>query len=125
MFRKDKIAAFFFLSFFAYSTSGIAGWFSDDYKFTPPATAEGKTCIEKCEEKQDGCKTDTENKAEKEHQECNSKAEAEYNACLRYSCNRATCSKGFCIKQFVSTSSCSEKYRTCYQNCGGTVDIIK
>jgi len=127
MFNRKQIATLSFFGFFAYSAIAAAGWFSTDYKFTPPATAEGKACIAKCEEKQDSCKSEIEEKAEKKQEECENKNKQEYYSCLKYSSNRNECieHKNLCLHNLVSTSSCEEKYRTCYQSCGGTVDIVK
>ena len=127
MFNRKQIMALSFFSFFAYSTIGVAGWLFDDYKFTPPATTEGKACIAKCEEKQDSCSSGIKEKADKKFEDCENKNKQEYDSCLKYSSNRAACSPNekICIHDFVSTSSCEEKYRTCYQNCGGTVEILK
>jgi hypothetical protein len=127
MYQVKQIAALSVLSLFVYSTAAVAGWFFDDYKFTPPATAEGKACIEKCDEKQDSCSSQIKEKADKKFEDCENKNKQEYDSCLKYSSNRATCipNEKVCIHDFVSTSSCEEKYRTCYQNCGGTVEILK
>lgn len=126
MFYKEQIVAFSFFIFLAYSTSGVAGWFGDDYKFTPPATAEGKVCLAKCEEKQDSCSSAIKESNEKKQTDCENKAAQEKDACLKYSSDRTTCNKvSVCMPGFEGTSECEKKYRTCYQICGGTVEIIK
>jgi len=114
-----------------------------EYTYSPPTTAEGRACVARCQDTQmrcrvtqdrrrdsafEQCKVDS---AQKQSQ-CEHDSQIEYDACLRYAktdadrnaCHRQSCDQPGC---YASTNYdlCDTDYRACYQNCGGTVGVLK
>lgn len=96
----------------------------NSYRYVPPATAEGRTCIQACE---------------KAHEQCLEAVENEYETCLdlrafddrRYSDCRAGRrgiehdNGGGCAPVQScpppNTLKCTDRYNECYRACGGEV----
>ena len=111
--------------------------------FTPPETAEGKACVERCQASQTSCRRDQDRRAErdklqceteaaKREDQCQAKAPFEYAACLKFAKNdeeRKACELDDCTQSACYTSSnyglCSGDFRVCYQNCGGKITTIE
>lgn len=75
---------------------------------------------------------DTETNAK--YNQCQQESQQDYNSCLKYASNRATCRQKICFKescykpscyQSADYSYCDGEFRSCYQNCGGTVGVMK
>jgi hypothetical protein len=114
-----------------------------EYVYTPPATPEGKACVERCQASQASCRRDQDARAERIRLQCQAEADRreaacriqapiEYAACLKFAKNdeeRAACQLQDCAQaacQAVSSYAlCDNDFRFCYQNCGGTIDLIE
>lgn len=93
------------------------------------ATAK-QSCIQRSQQDYDLCTYNAEN----EHTACTAKAEGEYVACLKYASDRKSCIKNKCEKTACYRDGCyhspdyaycDSDFRSCYQQCGGKVDVIK
>ncbi len=114
-----------------------------EYTYTPPPTAEGRACVAQCQDNQISCRGVQDRRQSDEMQQCKDESahkqsqcehdsQIEYDACLRYAktdadrkaCHRASCDQPGC---FTSSNYglCDGDYRACYQNCGGTVGVLK
>ena len=125
---------------------------AQEFTYTPPTTAEGRSCVAQCQATQsacrdgavttqDQCEADSAEKrnqcevaATEELNTCQRESKTDYYACLKYSSNRATCYERPCFKEACFQQGCSNSadlnlcdgdFRICYQNCGGTVGILK
>jgi hypothetical protein len=112
-----------------------------EYTYTPPATAEGKACVGKCQGTQQACRDQQDTRAsrarrqceeesDRREEKCEVEASADYLACLRYArtederkaCQKRTCDASAC-SDAPHYSLCDSDYRACYENCGGKVDV--
>jgi hypothetical protein len=112
-----------------------------EYTFTPPATAEGRACVERCQGTQQACRRDQDRRAERLRQQCQDDAERreqrckleapiEYASCLKYgkteedraSCRMRECNEAVC-EPSANYGLCDGDYRACYENCGGKIGI--
>jgi hypothetical protein len=114
-----------------------------EYTYTPPTTAEGRACAGHCQDTQMSCRVAQDRRRDGEMEQCKSESaqkqsqcehdsQIEYDACLRYAktdadrkgCHKQSCDQPGC---FASSSYdlCDSDYRACYQNCGGTVGVLK
>ena len=66
--------------------------------------------------------------------QCREDARQDYNGCLKYSndrkaCREKPCHQKICHKRtcasHIDYSPCDKDFRACYQQCGGTVGILK
>jgi hypothetical protein len=112
-----------------------------EYTFTPPASAEGRACVERCQGSQSSCRRDQDLKADRartqceadaarRQEQCQLEAPMEYAACLKFAktdedraaCTLRDCDQPACYSS-PSYSLCERDYRACYENCGGKVGI--
>ena len=114
-----------------------------EYVFTPPETAEGKACVERCQASQSSCRRDQDARAERirvrceaesarREEACTIQAPIEYAACLKFAKTdeeRAACALQDCTQPACHASPsyalCDGDFRICYQNCGGRIDLIE
>jgi hypothetical protein len=114
-----------------------------EYVFTPPETAEGKACVERCQASQSSCRRDQDARAERIRARCEAEsarreeacviqAPIEYAACLKFAKTdeeRAACALEDCTQPAChatpSYALCENDFRFCYQNCGGRIDLIE
>ena len=114
-----------------------------EYVFTPPETAEGKACVERCQASQSSCRHDQDRRAERirgqceaesarREEACQVQAPIEYAACLKFARTdeeRAACALEDCTQPACHASSnyalCDNDFRFCFQNCGGRIDLIE
>ena len=73
-------------------------------------------------------------RSEEEFNQCQEESEKEYYACLKYaedrsSCHEEECKEKNCYERRCSESArfsyCENDYRECYQQCGGTIEVVK
>ncbi|MDC0358915.1 hypothetical protein OAO01_08870 [Oligoflexia bacterium] len=98
-----------------------------DYAYIPPTSAQGKTCIFQCENTKIQCIQ----LEEMRYERCLDRADREYDRCernKRYGYNKkgewecqdnCYCFRSSCT---LNESRCEERYRSCYQTCGGKVE---
>lgn len=101
------------------------------YKFTPPRTAEGMSCVRNCFESRAVCRQieQARQQSAKEVFEANSKA---YDACKlgrsKKDAEKYCSSHNYSFENGVgdrfSSVSCEEDFNQCYQTCGGVVDRV-
>lgn len=114
-----------------------------EYIYTPPATPEGRACVERCSVAQTACRKDQDEKAEKQLARCEEeshrremvctlRAPIDYATCLRLAkteAQRAACAQEDCEQPACQVSPsyamCSNDFRVCYQTCGGTVRAVE
>ena len=114
-----------------------------EYVYTPPETAEGKACVERCQASQTSCRRDQDRRAERDQakcegesarreQTCEVQAPIEYAACLKFAKNdaeRAACELDDCTREAchasVNYGLCTGDFRVCYQTCGGKIGTIE
>lgn len=101
------------------------------YKFTPPRTAEGMGCVQKCFEDRGVCRQleQARQQSAQDVFEANAKA---FDACKlgrskkdtdKY-CSSHNYSFGNGTFDKFSSVSCEEDFNQCYQTCGGIVDRV-
>ena len=113
---------------------------STTYSYTPPPDAEGKACIQKCQERKNACDNAEFERARNEYNQCEQRAANEYNqcehdatiaenACLRSASIPSSCYREVCIKtpcyENADTSYCFNEFNSCYQQCGGNVEVVE
>jgi hypothetical protein len=98
----------------------LAGCASENYIFTPPKSAKGIACAERCQTRQEECRAAAEDRADRSQTTCDHDAQTDYDACMRYSQDRSKCVKRGCY-EYAHTAECVTDYRACYQTCGGKV----
>ncbi|MGH6960216.1 MAG: hypothetical protein ACREE7_07025 [Dongiaceae bacterium] len=121
----------------------LAACSTTEYVFTPPETAEGKACVERCQATQSSCRREQDVRADhakaqceadsaRREKQCAIQAPIEYAACLRFARNdeeRAACALEDCTQPACYASPqyglCDGDFRFCYQNCGGKIDLIE
>lgn len=102
------------------------------YQFSPPESPRGRECANRCQATLQQCEAN----ASYTHEQCLNRAEKSYQTCearKKYEpdpkkgwkkplCveNCIDCARPYCAK--ADTEPCNERYRTCYVNCGGTVE---
>ena len=84
------------------------------YDYTPPPTAEGKTCAVQCETIRMQCEQIEDLKKE----QCEFRARIDHERCLEKSGSSTRCSRDTCS---VDREACVSRYNSCYRTCGGTV----
>ena len=95
--------------------------FETRYSYTPPRSAEGRSCAFQCQ----NVKLQCQQIEEMQERQCNEHARWEQRRCEQdlaargkkerwYDCGLETCSS--------NTERCEESYRACYQSCGGQVE---
>ena len=108
-----------------------------EYQYTPPASEDGKRCVQQCQLTQGSCRNSQFQNASVAQQQCESAAvekvahcrtiadieydrcqqesQIEYQACLKYSNNRSACLRKSCQKKHCSKPSCylSANYEFC------------
>jgi hypothetical protein len=119
----------------------LLGACAKEYTFTPPATAEGRACVERCQGAQVSCRRDQDQRADRGRQQCQAEADQredrckieapiEYASCLKYAksdteradCRMRDCTQATCMPS-PNYGLCDGDYRACYENCGGKVRI--
>jgi hypothetical protein len=116
---------------------------STQYVFTPPETAEGKACVERCKATQASCRRDQDVRADRARAQCEAEAARredaceiqapiEYAACLKFAKTdeeRRACALEDCTQQACYPSPnyglCSSDFNVCFQTCGGKIDVIE
>lgn len=96
-----------------------------EYRFVPPTTAAGQSCVAKCDETQQSCQSDRATAV----RECQSRFERalrDFDGCRRNAFSPGA--QGACVAPRACSgpadSSCVTDYRTCYTQCGGTVETV-
>ena len=101
--------------------------YQTDYSFIPPTTEHGQMCVFQC----DNSKIQCEQLEEMRYQNCLDRADRDYHSCemtKRYGYNKNgewVCQENcYCFRSSCSLdeSKCHERYRACYQTCGGKVE---
>ena len=114
-----------------------------EYTYSPPTTAEGRACVAHCQDNQMGCRISQDRQRDAAFEQCKTESaqkqsqcehdsQIEYDACLRYAktdtdrkaCRRQSCDQPGCYSG-SNYDLCDSDYRACYQNCGGTVGVLK
>jgi hypothetical protein len=95
------------------------------YRFVPPTTAAGQSCVAQCDETQQRCQSDR----VAEVRECESRFERalrDFDGCRRNAFSPGA--QGACVApracSGASDSRCVTDYRACYTQCGGTVETV-
>ena len=96
------------------------------YTFVPPASGEGRRCLNQCLGMREMCRSSAEYRAAQSRALCEQSAMMSYSACLGSARNdkeRSRCShySSGCYES-AYTQHCESDYRLCYSNCGGVVD---
>ncbi|HMO01741.1 MAG TPA: hypothetical protein PKD37_02570 [Oligoflexia bacterium] len=108
----------FVISLFLLSSCGPV--FETKYTYIPPKSASGASCVANCSITQSQC----EDMERMRYQTCEERAQMNYDSCVLshrltgekekwYDCWRDSCS--------MDLEKCAERYRICYQSCGGRV----
>ena len=96
--------------------------YDTQYRFTPPESGQGVSCIYQCENSKLQCRQLEEYRAD----DCTRRAQYEAQRCEAdiwrqkgrapkwYECGSSSCSPEY--------DRCETQYRSCYQSCGGRVD---
>ena len=123
--------------------AALLGGCAKEYAFIPPSDAEGKACVAQCQVSQTGCRRDQDRRAEaaadqcevesaRREEACTIKAPIEYAACLKFAKNdeeRKACVLNDCEQPSCQPSAnyglCAGDYRTCFQSCGGRIEVIE
>lgn len=116
----------FMLLFTVMVLMGLAGC-GPEYTYTPPASATGQACVMRCQGTQTACTQTAQERADDKQATCEEKAEHEHYLCLLYAktdADRAKCQKSGCY-EYADTERCDTDFRACFQQCGGTVGILK
>lgn len=119
----------------------LLGACAKEYVYTPPATPEGRACVQRCQTDQQACRrrqdqraeaaaADCRATAERRELKCEAEATVEYAACLKFaktdeerkSCAKESCDPDACTVA-PSYGLCHDDYRVCFQSCGGTIDV--
>ncbi|MCB0317712.1 MAG: hypothetical protein KDD56_03080 [Bdellovibrionales bacterium] len=117
---------FFLAVVFLFFFASCGPVYKTDYSFTAPTTQSGKTCVFQCENTKLQCVQ----LEEMRYERCLDRADREYDRCERnkrykYKANGdVECvSNCYCYRSSCSINedSCDERYRSCYQACGGKV----
>ena len=103
------------------SSVGCGPMYETRYSFTPPKSANGRTCIFQCDNSRMQCR----NFEEMHKSNCEMRGQLEEQRCendIRYREGREPkwyeCSTSSCSADY---DRCDEIYRGCYQMCGGEV----
>lgn len=95
--------------------------------YTPPASAEGQTCVTHCTTLRAACLDAAAFKAEGEKLACERTATPEYERCLGRAVNasvRAECVQRSCYAP-ADTARCEREHADCYTRCGGRVQACE
>ena len=114
-------------AFLALSSCGPV--YQTTYDFTPPRSFEGRQCINVCQMTQQQCEANETMR----HESCEARTEAAYDRCESRKIYRYDHEKGktkcvencSCWKESCDEPDlelCQQRYRECYENCGGRVD---
>ncbi|GEM_PF-704156 len=107
--------------FLGTSAIGCGPMYDTRYTMIPPSSSSGRVCIVQCENSKYQCEELEELRKER----CEERAESEYNRCewqtrrsegrqpKWYECSRDSCS--------ADSGKCEQRYRSCYESCGGRV----
>ena len=113
-----------------------------EYAYIPPADAEGKACVAQCQTREASCRRDQDRRAASAQEACEAEAARrqdkceiqapiEYAACLKFAKNdeeRKACVLDDCdaasCEQSGNYGLCAGDYRTCFQSCGGRIEIL-
>ncbi len=114
----------------------LAGCSTVKTTYVAPESEAGKACVAQCHKQQSQCiqkQNELANnaynqclqEADAKAKQCEMKAQADYEACLKYSSTPAACMKSTCFKQQcfenVDTSACASAFDACFQSCGGRI----
>lgn len=109
------------LCFLVVFGAGCGPMYDTKYTFSPPRSAEGRSCVFQCEQGKLQC----EQIENLEASRCRDYAERESRRCrddIRYRENRDPkwyeCSSESCSADY---ERCEHMYRACYQSCGGEI----
>lgn len=115
-----------FILFVSLIMSACGPVYQTDYTFTPPTTESGQMCVFQC----DNSKLQCGQLEEMKYQNCLDRADREYYNCennKRYGYNKNgewVCQDNcYCFRSSCSVNEaiCDDRYRMCYQTCGGKV----
>jgi hypothetical protein len=114
-----------------------------EYAYIPPTDADGKACVAQCQTREASCRRDQDRRAAaaqdtceaeaaRRQDRCEVEAPIEYAACLKFArneeerkaCVLEDCSQPSC-QQAGNYGLCGSDYRTCFQSCGGKIEILE
>jgi len=105
----------------SFSLSGCGPVYSTHYTYSPPDDPHGKACVFQCENSKLQCQQIKDMEA----MQCRDQAELRYRDCQRRNDRRREGEKrDNCYRTYCSSANyeqCEERYRACYQICGGEV----
>ena len=115
--------------------SGITLWalaacapvYETQYRYTPPANADGRACAAQCQSSQLQCRDSEEAKADNRRLRCESIARDDYERCLSTATTeqgRSACQRRLCSEP-AKAEICEADYRSCYATCGGAVEATQ
>lgn len=95
------------------------------YEFVPPTTEAGRLCVTQCAAVRESCVANAQAQANREFERCERASDQEFTRCLILADTKekkAACDKRrrYC-GEFVNDEPCEERYRSCFQVCGGRV----
>lgn len=100
--------------------------YETQYRYTPPADAQGRACIAQCEVGKSQCRINADLRAENRQLRCEREARDDFERCLTV--QGADPEKSHCQRRICSLSSsgsdqdqCESDHRVCFQGCGGVV----
>jgi hypothetical protein len=101
----------------------LSGCKTTRYQFTPPPSDQGRLCVAQCASIKETCRGHEIRRAQSEKNACERTEDQVFRACIsKPSSDEKACKKQ---RKYCSSSEhtwrCDEDYRSCYQNCGGTI----
>ena len=124
LYLRLKLALSFLLIAFLTSCGPV---YKTNYTYIPPENEEGKSCIFQC----DNTKLQCYQLEDMRYQRCLDRADRDYYRCeanrryvYNYKKKRRECRHNcYCFRSSCSQTRevCDDRYRTCYQTCGGSV----
>jgi len=95
------------------------------YDFRPPATDVGRLCITQCAAIKETCTGNEMRRVQNDKATCERSNDVALRACMSKAANKdqqKDCSKNkrYC-SDYVNTDRCERDYRSCFVNCGGTI----
>ena len=103
----------------------LAGCSTITYEFVPPATESGRLCVTQCAAVRESCMANAQAQATREYERCERSNDQEFTRCLILADTKEK--KAACEKrrryfgEYVNDEPCEERYRSCFQVCGGRV----
>lgn len=105
---------------------GCGPMYRTEYRYTPPASMEGRQCVVQCANIREVCRSGADTRAAQNQSSCQQNVFMQYTSCMttaRSDEERAKCSNSTTHCQFTpDTSRCDSDYNICFQTCGGQVE---